>query len=254
MIDYKNKIICGDCIEIMQKLPHNCIDLVVTSPPYNINIKYDNYNDDLIWDKYYFWCKKWMKEINRILKDDGRACIIHYLSYGNSQNRQMPIMELNNIAIKEGLKHYGLAIWWDITLCKKTAWGSWLSASQPYINSPLEGILILYKNKIKKEKEGKTQINKGEFMESCGGIWKIKPENNKNIEHPAPFPIELASRCIKLLSWENDIVLDPFIGSGTTAIAAKLLNRNYIGMDISHKYCNIARKRLLQDDLTTYCD
>ena len=233
----------GDCIEVMKTLPNDVIDLVVTSPPYNCGIKYDVYNDEIEWKKYHNWCKEWLKEIYRIMKDDARFCLIHYLSLGKSNKRHAPLMRLNTIAEDIGFKHHGLAVWWDITLSKFTAWGSWLSASAPYINSPFEGILILYKEKWKKNKEGKTQIEKEEFIESCSGIWKISPEKNR--EHPAPFPKKLASRCIKLLSYEEDLILDPFIGSGTTAVACKELNRKCIGIEISEQYCEITKKRLL---------
>jgi len=222
------------------------VDLVFTSPPYNIGISYDVYNDNQPWDEYYEWCKEWLKELFRVLKDDGRCCIVHYLSLGKANNRHSPLMEINHIALDLGYKHHGLAIWWDITLTKLTAWGSWLSASAPYINSPFEGILIMYKDKWKKKSKGKTSISKEEFMEACSGIWKIPPERKR--KHPAPFPVALAERAIKLLSYEGDIVFDPFCGSGTTLVAAKKLNRSYIGMDISEKYCDMARKRLMVNE------
>jgi len=234
----------GDCLEIMKTIPDKSIDLVLTSPPYNCGIEYESHNDNMDWNDYYLWCRKWLYEILRLLKQDGRFCLIHYLSLGQSNNRHAPLMELNHICTSLGFKHHGLAIWWDITLTKRTAWGSWLSASAPYINSPFEGILILYKDKWKKDKQGKTDINKNEFMESCSGIWKIAPEHDRT--HPAPFPKKLASRCIRLLSYEGDTVLDPFMGSGTTGVAAKELGRNFIGIEIEPKYFEIAKRRINQ--------
>ena len=233
----------GDCIEVMKNLPNDIIDLVVTSPPYNCGIKYDIYNDAIDWVEYYNWCKEWLKEIYRIMKDDAKFCLIHYLSLGKSNNRQAPLMKLNTIAESVGFKHHALAIWWDITLTKKTAWGSWLSASAPYINSPFEGILILYKKYWKKIQKGITNIEKDEFIEACSGVWKIQPERNRL--HPAPFPEKLASRCIKLLSYEGDMILDPFLGSGTVAVVSKKLNRKCIGIELSEQYCNISKNRLL---------
>lgn len=234
----------GDCLEVMKTLPDNSVDLVVTSPPYNCGIEYDNYNDNISWQEYYLWCNAWIKEIYRILKDDGRFCLIHYLSLGNSDNRHAPLMRLNTISEDIGFKHHGLAIWWDITLTKRTAWGSWLSASAPYINSPFEGVLILYKNRWHKDNKGITEISKDEFMESCSGIWKIATEHDRR--HPAPFPIKMASRCIRLLSYEGDTVLDPFMGSGTTVVAAKEYHRKAIGIEISPQYYEMAERRINQ--------
>jgi len=241
--DIIDRIICGDCIEVMRQIPSNSIDLVITSPPYNVGIKYDEYHDDIEWGQYFEWSRKWLYEIYRILKNDGRFCLNHYLSIGQSGNRHSPLMDLNWMAKEIGFKHHGLAVWTDATLTKRTAWGSWLSASAPYINSPYEGILILYKNKWKKERKGKSTISKEEFIESCSGIWNIKPDNKRE-KHPATFPEELPRRCINLLSYEGDIVMDPFNGIGTTTVVAKKLKRHYIGIEISENYCKIARERL----------
>jgi len=243
MIQLENEIICGDALEKLQDIPDNSIDLIVTSPPYNIGIEYDNWDDRMPWGLYYEWCRRWLEECYRILKPDGRMCLNHYLSCGQSDNRHAPLMKLNCIAEEIGFKHHGLAVWYDTTLTKRSAWGSWLSPSAPYINSPFEGILVLYKERWKKDRIGKSEITKKEFMEACSGIWKIQPEKDR--EHPAPFPLELAERCIRMFSWEGDVVLDPFCGKGTTCVAAKRLNRKYIGIDISDKYCGMARNDLL---------
>jgi len=265
--DFINQIICGDCIEILNQIPDNSIDLVVTSPPYNLGINYDNYNDRIPWENYYNWCRKWMREIYRVLKPDGRFCLNHYFSLGVGEQkkekikkmksrlpgyniskeecRQSPLMDLNWIATKEiGFKHHAVVFWTDITISKKTAFGSWLSASAPYICSPFEGILILYKQFWKKQTKGKTEIEKELFVKLVRGVWDLgtvpKPLT------PAAFPKKLPEYCIRLLSYEGDIVLDPFSGSGTTCLVAKRLNRRYIGIEISPRYCEIARDRILK--------
>ena len=240
-----HKIICGDCIEVMKEMESDSIDLVVTSPPYNIGIDYGVWKDNLGWDEYYEWCRKWLKRIYKILKEDGRFCLNHYLSLGQSNNRHSPLMDLNWIAVKEiGFKHHGIAIWTDRTLTKRTAWGSWLSASSPYINSPYEGILMLYKHTWKK-RAGKSTIEKNEFMRLCSGIWDMQPQTKQLT--PSNFPLELPISCINLLSFEKDVVLDPFLGSGTTMVAAERLGRNSMGIEISKEYCEIAYKRLLKE-------
>lgn len=237
-----NVIYNEDCIVGMQSIPSDCIDLIVTSPPYNIGIEYDSYNDKLDWDEYYNWCGDWMKEIHRILKPDGKLCLNHYLSFGKAERRLSPIMDLNTQAKDIGFKHHAIVLWMDEHRIKYTAWGSWLSASAPYINCPVEGILILYKNRWKKDKKGISTISKEEFIEACSGVWRIRPEMKEYTK--ANFPVELPKRCINLLTYKNDIVLDPFMGAGTTAIAAIETGRNYIGFEISSNYCKIAKRRI----------
>jgi site-specific DNA-methyltransferase (adenine-specific) len=156
--------------------------------------------------------------------------------------RCSPIANIISIAEEVGFKYHGLSVWTDRTVSKLTAWGSWLSASAPYVNTPFEGVIILYKEHWRKEQPGVTNIPKEEFIAGCSGVWNLKSENASL--HPAAFPESLPSRCIQLFSYEGDLVFDPFMGVGTTAVACKKLNRNYIGSEISPEYCAIAQKRL----------
>jgi site-specific DNA-methyltransferase (adenine-specific) len=265
--DFINQIVCGDCLEVMKYIPDNSIDLVVTSPPYNIGIQYDTWNDRMPWDEYYDWCRKWMREIYRILKPDGRFCLNHYFSLGSGKRgaeigmrknnlqiedleatRQTPLMDLNWIAVKEiGFKHHAVVFWLDLSVSRETAWGSWLSASAPYINSCLEGILILFKKYWKKQREGISTIEKELFVKASRGVWELGTVSNSLT--PAVFPEKLPEYCIKLFSYVDDIVLDPFCGSGTTCVVAKKLKRKFIGIEISENYCKIARERLRQQFL-----
>jgi len=242
-----------DCVVGMQKLPDNSIDLIVTSPPYNIGVKYDIFDDFRPWSEYYAWCKQWLTECYRVLKPDGRFCLNHYFSCGTSETRSAPLLNLHCICTEIGFKHHGLAVWGDITLTKYQAWGSWLSASAPYVNSPYEAILIQYKDHWKKDRKGVTQITPKEFMESCSGVWKLPTEKNRS-GCPAPFPIALASRCIRLLSYEGDIVLEPFMGSGTTPVAAKQNKRYYIGYEISKAYFDQSTSRLSQKNMSDWTE
>jgi len=235
------RLILGDCLEVMESLPDESVDICITSPPYNLGIDYEGQNDYLELDDYYNWCELWLMRIFNLLKDGGRLCLNHYLSCGTARRRFAPLMKLNEIAESIGYLHHGLAIWNDITLTKRTAWGSWLSASAPYINSPYEGILILYKG-VWNIGRGKSDIEKDEFIESCSGVWNIPTERNR--EHPAPFPVSLPKRCMKLLSFVGSTVLDPFMGSGTTGVACVQTNRKFIGIEIEPKYFDIAVKRI----------
>jgi len=240
-----NKIYQGDCLEVLRTFPDESINFIVTSPPYNIKIDYGIYKDNLEWKDYYLWCEKWLKELFRVLKSDGRICINHYLSLGNAKERTAPLMEINSIALKIGFKHHSVAVWQDITLAKRTAWGSWLSASAPYINSPFEGILIMYKSNWKRRERGKDTIKKEDFIKLTRGIWKIPTERKQLTK--ANFPIILPEKCINLLTFERDIVLDCFMGSGTTAIACLKTNRRFVGIELSKEYCKIAEERIQKE-------
>ncbi len=242
--DFINKIICGDCLKVMKDIPDNSIDLVITSPPYNCKIDYDIYNDNLEWNEYIIWCEKWLIEIKRLLKEDGRFCLNVLFEMGIEENKRRvsPYAEFYNILKKIGLSIFGSPIWVDNHRVKYTAWGSWLSASAPYIYNPYEVVIITYKKRWKKLNKGKSTITKEEFMMGCSGIWKLRTDKTKLTK--ATFHTDLPKLCINLLSYEGDIILDPFMGSGTTAIACKELNRKYIGIEISPNYCKIAKKRL----------
>ena len=232
-----------DCIEGMKQIPDDSIDLIVTSPPYNIGIDYDVYDDKKPWDEYYAWCEEWLKECYRVLKKDGgRICIDHYISLGTSKCRTSPLSTLYCLMEKIGFKHHSIAVWTDITLAKRTAWGSYLSASAPYINAPFEGILIDYKENWKKADKGTSSIDKDNFIKLTRGVWNIKTETRGLTK--ANFSVDLPTKAINLLTYEGDVVLDPFMGSGTTAVAAKLTNRHYIGFEVSSDYCKIAEERV----------
>lgn len=123
-----------------------------------------------------------------------------------------------------------------------------MSASAPYVIAPVEVIVILYKEIWKKTSGSLTSdINKNDFMNWTNGVWTFNGESKKKIGHPAPFPIELPRRCIKLFSFVNDVILDPFMGSGTTIIAAYMHNRKSVGLDIDKSYCELAKKRLIAE-------
>jgi site-specific DNA-methyltransferase (adenine-specific) len=245
-----NKIYNEHCLETINKMPDNFIDLMVTSPPYNVGIWYDSYEDRIPWKDYYQFLEDVLAALYPKMKEDGRLCINHYLSLGSGKKgskqengvRTSPISEINQLAQRVGYNHHSMAVWPDITLSKKTAWGSWKSASAPYINSPFEAILFLYKNKWKKENKGESTIEKLDFVKLTRGRWEMKTERKQLTK--ANFPVELPLNCINLLSYVGDVVYDPFMGAGTTALACVMSGRNYIGSEISENYCEVAEKRI----------
>jgi site-specific DNA-methyltransferase (adenine-specific) len=242
----ENKIYNQDCcIGMRERIPDNSIDLIVTSPPYNLGIKYDSYDDKKPLSEYFAWCREWLTECYRVLKPDGRMCLNHYLSCGTSETRFAPLMRMNCVAEDIGFRHHGCAVWDDRTLTNRNAWGSWLSASAPYLNSPYEGIIILYKDHWKKDRAGETDITPKEFMECASGVWKIQP--CRKYDTIANFPIELPRRCIRFFSYVDDIVLDPFSGAGITCLAAKQARRKYIGFEISPNYYKKSLSNLPQE-------
>lgn len=238
-----NKIYNMDCLSGLKLIPSNSVDLIVTSPPYNIDIDYDIYKDYKPWSEYCDWIKEWIYECYRVLKPDGKICINHYINYHDKHANmsRFPLFDIYNIGKKIGLNPHKLIIWEDVTRRKFTAWGSWLSASAPFINTPYEGILIFYKYQWKKQCKGECTISKEDFMEGVSGVWKVGTCRG---ETKACFPERLPQMCIDLFTYVGDTVLDPFMGSGTTAVAAVKKGRNYIGFEISQEYCKIAEKRI----------
>ena len=265
----RGKIINGDCIEVMKTFPEGSIDLLVTSPPYNVNISYDVHKDDLPMDEYYEWTKDWLKEAFRVLKDDGRIAVNvpNELNVQERGGRILFVAEFWMMMKEVGFKFSGLV---DLTedsphRVRQTAWGSWMSASAPYVYNPKECIILAYKKTNKKLTKGESQWkgvptdieqpdgsiknkmvyqdeDKKEFMNLVFGRWEYFADTRSLTK--ATFSMDIPSKAIKILTYKNDIVLDPFMGSGTSAFAAELLDRRWLGIELSPDYTEIARKRV----------
>ena len=225
------------------------IDLIVTSPPYNVGIEYNSHNDALSYKSYLEWTKSWLKKALDLLKSDGRMCLNIPLDK-NKGGQQSVYADITTIAKKIGWNYHSTIIWNEGNISRRTAWGSWLSASAPYVIAPVEVIVVLYKKSWKKQRKGVSDITKPEFIEWTNGLWTFSGESKKRIGHPAPFPLELPKRCIKLFSYVGDVVLDPFLGSGTTVIAANKLNRKAIGVELDKEYFRLAVNRISSDCFT----
>ena len=240
-------IIINDNIFTTKKIAAESTDLIITSPPYNVDIKYNSHNDQLSYNEYLEFSRRWMKRCFAWLKNDGRFCLNIPLDK-NKGGQQSVGADLTTIAKKCGFSYHSTIIWNEGNISRRTAWGSWASASAPYVIAPVELVVVLYKKSWKKTSgSGKSDISKREFMEWTNGLWTFNGERKKRIGHPAPFPVELPLRCMKLFSFVGDTVLDPFSGSGSTLVAALQSDRHAIGIEIDHRYCEIAAGRIEEE-------
>ncbi len=237
------------------------INLVVTSPPYNVGIEYDEHKDTLTYAKYLVWCKQWLQKMFDHMPDDGRLCVnIPFTinpehinktkSADNVDNHiHYPVVaDYTTICQQVGFKYWRTVIW-DKPISMKTCWGSWRSASAPFMRDPSEALLVFYKKQWKRLNKGKSTISGAEFMSWTKSIWKMQPETKS--KHPAAFPPELPKRCIKVFSYEGDTVMDCFMGSGTTGEVAVQLDRNFVGIEKSQAYFDMAKERIEQAQALT---
>lgn len=238
------KILNDDVIST-KLIEDNSIDLVVTSPPYNVDIQYNSHKDDLTYSEYLEFSRQWMIRCFEWLKDDGRFCLNVPLDK-NKGGQQSVGADITTIAKQIGFQYHSTIIWNEGNISRRTAWGSWMSASAPFVIAPVELIIVLYKKQWKKTGGSKeSDTTKAEFMEWTNGVWTFNGESKKKIGHPAPFPLELPRRCIKMFSYVGDTILDPFSGSGSTVIAAAQNKRKGVGIEIDKKYCELSRKRII---------
>jgi site-specific DNA-methyltransferase (adenine-specific) len=243
--EYLNKIIPGSS-EAMKEIPDNSLHLMITSPPYNVSKEYD---EDLSLKEYLRLLQTVFSETFRVLVNGGRACV-NTANVGRKP--YIPLSDyISRMMIEIGFNMRGEIIWNKAASASpSTAWGSWQSAVNPILRDIHEYILVFSKGSYKRERTKeellakKNAITKEEFLEWTKSMWTMKAESAKKIGHPAPFPEELPRRLIKLYSFTGDIILDPFMGSGTTAISALKEERNFVGYEINEKYIELANKRI----------
>jgi len=238
---YNDDFLTTNCVD------EDSIDLIVTFPPYNVDIRYNSFDDKIPYNVYLEFTYKWMEKAYKLLKDDGRFCLNIPLDK-NKGGQQSVYADIITIAKKIGFKYHSTILWNEQNISRRTAWGSWLSATAPYVIAPVEMIAVLYKKRWKKISGSRSSdITKKEFIDWTNGVWTFMGESKKRVGHPAPFPVELPKRCIKLFTFVEDTVLDPFLGSGPTLIACILTNRKGIGVEIDKNYCEIAKNRLMKE-------
>jgi DNA modification methylase len=263
---WNDRILCGDCRDVLREMPDRCVHLAITSPPYNVGLEYDGHNDRMSYDEYLAWLLPVWRELYRVLVDGGRFALniaptsikdfkpIHYDMA--AQLRALGFIMRTEI------------LWYKQTMRRRTAWGSWKSPRNPHIVPSWEYVLVFSKGSwtLDGDKQD-ADIAGEEFIRYSDGFWQIHPERrgrqpflkslykpgrgrkvpqSNQDGHPAPFPEELIYRLIKSYSYRGNVVLDPFGGTGTVAVVAKKTGRHFIHVDVSKKYCRIAAERLVQ--------
>jgi site-specific DNA-methyltransferase (adenine-specific) len=269
--NFVGRVINGDCREVMGQMPFSSVDLIVTSPPYGVGIAYDVHNDDMLIDEYLKFTEEWLTKAYEVLKDDGRIAlnIPYEINRQDKGGRVFIVSEIWQIMKKIGYKFYGVVDLEEESphRSRTTAWGSWMSPSAPYIYNPKECVVLAYKKTHIKKIKGQPQWigeaaqvpdpkdpalfrnktvyldeDKREFIDLVFGQWKYFADTKTMTK--ATFSMDIPTKAIKILSYKNDVILDPFAGSGTSLVAAETLDRRWVGIELSPNYCEVANSRV----------
>lgn len=244
-----DRVFNEDAFDTVQRMPDNFLDLTVTSPPYNVDLGNNKYNktpydlyidnmdhSDYIADLSLLFHKLWQKT-----KHGGRLAV----NIGDGKNGAVPTHSdlITALSVDRWIP-MTIIVWNKGNANNRSAWGSFMSPSSPSFPRPFEYILVFCKGDKKLQWKGETDLTKEEFVKWAYGLWEFPGTTKKKSGHPAAFPIELPTRLIKMLTWKNSVVYDPFMGSGSTAIACKNTSRHYIGSEISSQYCDLIQENL----------
>jgi len=262
---------CSESVKFMNEMPEKSVDLIVTSPPYGVGIDYDSWDDDKYFDEYMRFTREWLSAAYRVLRDDGRIAV--NIPYEINRQKKGGRIYFSS-EVWQVMKQLGFGFFGIVDLeessphrSKTTAWGSWMSPSAPYIYNPKECVILAYKNLPKKQVKGTPQWegeyqmvpnekiegefrkklvydekDKKDFMSLVFGQWNYFADTQQKTK--ATFSLDIPYRAIKILSYKEDVVFDPFNGSGTTCLAAEMLGRPWLGCDISQNYVKVAKERL----------
>ena len=239
-----DRVICGDALKTLAELKAASVQLVITSPPYNLGIGYKTHTDDLSEEDYLKWMGSIWKECKRVLCQGGRLCI--NIGENKRQNIAQPTFSaFIQQCIKLGMLYRGMIVWNKNSAAKHCAWGSWQSPANPHLVPRHEYIIAFSKGAYKLDgRKEDIDISANEFMAYTRTVWNFGTESRKRVGHPAPFPINLPARLIRFYTYRGQTVLDPFGGSGTVGVAAKMLGRRYVLIDNCEEYCKLAEKRI----------
>lgn len=226
--------IIGDSRNVLKDITD--VNLVVTSPPYNVGKEYE---DILTLDEYEQMLIEVYTACYNSMVNNSRICVnVPYNASHPDGFVFNPYMVNYNALLKSGFQYRETITWNQNNSDNDTAWGSWCSPSAPWLRHQIETILVMYKGDWKLNRKGETDLTPDEFMTCVKDLWSMPTAKRKKNGHPAPYPIELPERCIKLFSYVNDLILDPFVGRGTTLLACRLTNRNGIGIELNKNYEN----------------
>jgi DNA modification methylase len=228
--------------EEMTQLPDNCVHLMITSPPYNVGKEYDN---NLTLEEYLQFLSRVWRQVMRVLVPGGRACV-NLANLGRK-----PYIPLHAFIIQDmlqlGFLMRGEIIWNKAASSSaSTAWGSWRSATNPTLRDVHEYILVFSKSTFRRQNlaDRQSTISRDEFLDYSKSVWSFPTESARKVGHPAPFPVELPLRLIQLYTFSREVVLDPFMGSGQTAIAALRTDRYFVGYEIEPTYVDLCERRI----------
>ena len=226
-------------------LSKKSVDLIVTSPPYNVGEagSEEEHGDLLDYQEYLEFTKQWLANCYHWTRRTGRLCV--NVPLDKKKNGKVPLTsDVTQLALRCGWKYHATIIWDGGTISRRIAWGSHKSASVAHIITPVETIVVFYKDEWERARKGASDITAEEHKDWALGLWSFNAESAKQVGHEAPFPYELPKRCIKLFSRLGDTVLDPFAGSGTSMVAGIHLMRHAIGIEKEVHYCNLIRDRI----------
>ena len=239
--EIRDSIFCASS-EAMVHIPDDCIALMVTSPPYNVGKDYDG---DLSLDEYLGLLERVLRETYRVIEPGGRVAV-NVANLGRK-----PYLALNH-RVASLLEDLGFFLRGEIVWQKAAgaggscAWGSWRSAKNPTLRDIHEYIVVASKSSFRRTKEGEDSISKEDFLDATVSIWNIPSASARRVGHPAPYPVELPKRLIELYTFRGDLVLDPFMGSGSTAVAAVETGRHYVGYEVEPAYIELAESRIAE--------
>ncbi len=250
--DALTTLLRGDCARFLEADDQTRFDLAVTSPPYSLGVDYgqSGYVDDQPYHHYLEWVRAWATTLLQASNHGGRACINIPLD-SNKGGKRAIYADYLRIFQEVGWTYQTSIVWNEQNISRRTAWGSWLSPSAPFVTAPVEMVAVFFKGDFRRPSNGvrKGDIERDEFLAWTLGMWTFAGANPRRVGHPAPFPEELPKRLIKLYSYPDDVVLDPFVGSGTTLLAARRLGRRSIGVEISSEFCELAIQSLRTQEL-----
>jgi site-specific DNA-methyltransferase (adenine-specific) len=237
----------GDAARLSEVVGPLDANLIVTSPPYSLGMDYGQagYSDDQPYAHYLEWVRRWASTLLSVAAPDGRACVNIPLD-SNKGGKRAIYADYLRIFQDVGWTYQTSIVWNEQNISRRTAWGSWMSPSAPFVTAPVEMIAVFYKQTFRRPARGgrRGDITRDEFLAWTLGTWTFAGANPRRVGHPAPFPEELPRRLIKLYSYPDDLVLDPFLGSGTTLIAATRLGRRSMGVEINPQFCELAVRNL----------